>query len=199
MNKILYTTESGIPIYTATYANDDDIPPAPDNYRCVRIDVNSNDEELISKFWLNDKDELVERGYAPSQFHTWDISSSPQWILDSAKVEAYRHEVKLRVNAKREQLLREPVQFRSSYYDADDRAITNLQMWLGRELPDGFVWRDAANEPHIIDTDFIDNLLYAIAVRGTQLYQVSWAKKAEIDQLTVAELLSYDVDAGWQG
>ena len=141
---------------------------------------------------------LVRVGARPTLMHSLD-PSSPQWILDNAQVEAYRREVKLRVNAKREQLLREPVQFSSAYYDADERAVTNLQMWRGRALPDGFVWLDAVNEPHIIDTDFIDNLLYAIAVRGTQLYQVSWARKVEIDQLTVAELLSYDVDAGWQG
>lgn len=87
MNKILYTTKSGTPIYTASYANDDDIPSAPDNYRCVRIDVNSNDEELISKFWLNDKDELVERGYAPSHYHTWDISSQT-WIVRLEDIKA---------------------------------------------------------------------------------------------------------------
>ena len=162
-----------------------------------QIETNLDQSVILSGYGFYNN-ELVHVGQKPSVMHKLDLDS-PQWILDNAQVEAYRREVKLRINAKREQLLREPVQFSSTYYDADERAITNLQMWRDRALPDGFVWMDAANEPHIIDTDFIDNLLYTIAVRGTQLYQISWAKKVEIDQLTAAELLSYDVDAGWQG
>lgn len=140
--------------------------------------------------------ELVHVGVRPSPMHKLD-SETPEWVVDEAQVAGYRYSLKQRINAKREDLLRSPVLFYNNYYDADERSITNLQMWKGQTLPDGVVWLDAANEPHIINSEFIDNLLYAIAVRGTHLYQVSWDKKSEIDSLDYDGLMSYDVDLGW--
>lgn len=156
--------------------------------------------ELDQSVILNEygfyNNELVHVGVRPSPMHKLD-SETPQWVVDDAQVAMYKNSLKQRVNNKREELLRSPVLFYNNYYDADERAITNLHLWKDQILPEGFVWMDAANEPHIINSEFIDNLLYAIAVRGTHLYNVSWDKKSEVDSLEYDGLMSYDIDAGW--
>lgn len=154
------------------------------------------DQSLIMSEYGFYNGELVHVGQKPSVMHKLD-PETPQWILDLDQITLYRHTLKQRINSKRERLLQDPILFYSNYYDADERAITNLQMWRNQVLPDGFIWRDSSNEPHIINEEFIDGLLYAIAVRGTHLYQVSWSKKAEIDALDYDGLISYDIDYGW--
>ena len=160
-----------------------------------QIETDLDQSVILSEYGFYNG-ELVHVGQKLSVMHKLD-PETPQWVIDDVQVEGYRYSLKQRINAKREELLRSPVLFNNNYYDADERAITNLHLWRGQVLPDGFVWLDAANEPHIINSEFIDNLLYAIAVRGTRLYQVSWSKKAEVDALDYDGLMSYDIESGW--
>ncbi len=160
-----------------------------------QIETDLDQSVILNEYGFYDG-ELVHVGVRPSPMHKLD-SETPEWVVDDAQVGGYRYSLKQRINAKREELLRSPVLFNNNYYDADERSITNLQMWKNQVLPDGFVWLDAANEPHIINAEFIDNLLYTIAVRGTHLYQVSWSKKTEVDALGNDGLMSYDVESGW--
>lgn len=160
-----------------------------------QIETELDQSVILNEYGFYDG-ELVHVGPKPSVMHKLD-SETPQWIVDDVQVGGYRYSLKQRINAKREELLRSPVLFYNNYYDADERAITNLHLWKDQILPEGFVWLDAANEPHIINAEFIDNLLYAIAVRGTHLYQVSWDKKSEVDSLDYDGLMSYDIDSGW--
>jgi hypothetical protein len=68
----------------------------------------------------------------------------------------------------------------------------------GQSIPPGFKWRAADNTNYPADAAFVNGLGTAMTLRGTLLYQASWAKKAEVDALaTVAQVNSYDVTTGW--
>lgn len=158
--------------------------------------------------WIFDENELGDTEYyvldgalvkftiKPSDCHSWNWDVN-DWIIDDSLVLMIRGQLKKKVEQIRDRLISSPILYNESLYDADERAITNLQMWRGEILPDGFVWRDADNQDHIINSEFIDNLLFTIAVRGTHLYQVSWSKKSEIDALDYEGLMSFDIDSGW--
>jgi hypothetical protein len=103
----------------------------------------------------------------------------------------------------REKSLYKPISYQNSLFDADANSQRNIQAWLitinaGTNPPEGFVWRDYNNVDHPADANFIKGLNNVIVARGTQLYQTSWAKKAEVDSLTTVEQVNnYDVNMGW--
>lgn len=160
-----------------------------------QIETDLDQSVILSEYGLYNG-ELVHVGPRPNVMHKLD-NDRPEWIIDKYHVENYRLNLKQRINNKREELLRTPFLFYGNYYDVDEKSITNLQMWRGQTLPDGFVWLDSNNESHTINSEFIDDLLYAIAVRQTHLYKISWDKKAEIDSLDYDGLMIYDVDSNW--
>ena len=183
-----YKPTNGL-IYETTQLFDDDLP-IPEGF------IEYDGTVCSVPFYISKSGEYKSVPSQPSPYHEWD-NAIDDWALTDSSIFRLRNELKQRINAKRERLLQDPVLFNSNYYDADERAITNLQMWKGQVLPDGFIWRDSSNEPHIINSEFIDGLLYAIAVRGTHLYQVSWDKKNEVDALDYDDLLTYDPEINW--
>lgn len=189
INFYIYNNTTG-QIYQTGYCGDDELAmqECPSGYSIAIGSAN------IKKHYHDITNNILEEfGDKPSNYHNWDWAIRA-WVLD---IVAVRTALKEKINEKRDLLIQSPLLFNGSLYDADERAITNLTIWKGEILPDGFVWRDADNEGHIVTTGFIESLLYAIAVRGTELYKMSWQKKAEIDALDPDDLLNYNVDSGW--
>ena len=107
------------------------------------------------------------------------------------------------ITGHREKLLTEPITYQNTLFDADANSQRNIQAWAtninaGTNPPAGFVWRDYNNVDHAANAAFILGLNAAVVARGTQLYQTSWTKKAEIDALTTVEAVNaYDITTGW--
>lgn len=68
----------------------------------------------------------------------------------------------------------------------------------GLSLPTGFSWRTAANVDVVLDEAGLLSLAGAMLAHVNTCWQVSWAKKAEVDALTDPEAIAgYDVTTGW--
>lgn len=84
-----------------------------------------------------------------------------------------------------------PIAFNGVLFDADATAQRNVSAWQTQianaaPVPDGFQWRDHANDYHAADAAFVNSLGSAITLRGTFLYQQMWALKAQVDAATTA-------------
>ena len=113
-----------------------------------------------------------------------------------------RTEKRRQVDSLRDQKLTAPILYQGALFDADATAMRNISGWqaqiaAGLNPPAGFVWRDASNVDHPADATFINGLGAAITLRGSLLYQVAWAHKANIDALPDHVVEMYDVTASW--
>ena len=166
----------------------------------VQIETDLPQETIIQEYGLY-HGELVHVGAKPSPLYKLD-DVEPQWIIDTALVEQYKENLKSKIDDIRKQKSTEPIEYYNSVFDANEVSIQNLNAWqvqlmAGVNLPDGFVWRDHFNNDHLVDAAFINGLAAAITLRGTSLYAVAWAKKAEVDQLSIDDLLTYDPEINW--
>lgn len=141
----------------------------------------------------------------PSPYHRWDIGTM-SFAVASDGLDRLTADKRSAADAERERRGYLPITYAGALFDADAKAQRNISAWLvqvssGTGLPAGFVWRDYDNNDHSCDAAFLSGLGGAITVRGTQLYQVCWAHKAEIERIAGTgdfdALLAYDVTAGW--
>lgn len=165
-----------------------------------QIETDLPQETIIRECGIYDG-KLVHVGAKPTAMHKLD-DVKPQWIIDTALVEQYKENLKSKIDDIRKQKSTEPIEFYNSVFDANEVSIQNLNAWqlqlmAGVSLPDGFVWRDHYNNDHLVDATFINGLAAAITLRGTSLYTIAWAKKAEVDQLSFDDLLTYDPEINW--
>lgn len=133
--------------------------------------------------------------------YTFDRTS---WTwLNTTDITALKEPIKQKINLERERRNELPIQYQNIVWDADPQSQRNVSAWMatlaaGGTLPQGFVWRAADNVNHAADAAFVNGLGTAMTLRGTQLYQASWIKKAELDALTTVEAVNaYDVTTGW--
>jgi hypothetical protein len=137
---------------------------------------------------------------APRPGHRW--SPAVGWV-DERAVEARKAEKAAAIAAERERRNELPIPYAGSLFDADAKAQRNVSAWMvsvasGVPVPPGFSWRDHENTDHPADAAFIVGLGGAITVRGTQLYQTSWQKKAALASMTTAvEVDEFDPLADW--
>lgn len=135
----------------------------------------------------------------PSPSHEW---VNDGWV-DQTPIPQLKQQSVSRINTERERRNYLPITYLGSQFDADATAQRNVSAWMvnvaaGQNPPTGFVWRGYDNVDHAADAAFIVGLGNAITLRGSYLYQRSWAKKAEVDALTTAEAVkAYDVTTGW--
>jgi hypothetical protein len=107
------------------------------------------------------------------------------------------------INKERERRNTLPITYQNNTWDADPQSQRNVSAWMttlaaGNTLPAGFTWRSYNNQDVAADQSFVNGLGAAMTLRGTQLYQTSWIKKAEIDALTTVEAVNnYDITTGW--
>jgi len=123
------------------------------------------------------------------------------WV-DARGIALLRSSRLVEIEVERERRNELPVQYAGSMFDADATAQRNVSAWLamvnaGQDPPTGFFWRDYDNVDHPAGAAFITGLAAAITLRGTLLYQTSWAKKAEIATMSVEQLKAYDPTSGW--
>jgi hypothetical protein len=124
------------------------------------------------------------------------------WV-NSTNIAALKTTIKEKINQERERRNELPIEYENIMWDADPQSQRNVSAWMatlaaGGSLPEGFQWRAVDNVNHQADAAFINGLGTAMTLRGTQLYQTSWVKKAELDALTtVQQVNSYDVTTGW--
>lgn len=160
--------------------------PNPENYYL--------DQNLTLQLLVSPKPSLVHVFNRAT--NTWEISQN---FLPKVKRDKL-----MEINKYRGKLLAEPITYQNSPFDCDETAQRNIQAWTtninaGTNPPAGFVWRDYNNVDHAADASFVLGLNAAVVARGTQLYQTSWTKKAEIDALTTVEAVNaYDITTGWQ-
>jgi hypothetical protein len=123
----------------------------------------------------------------------------------------HQTEVITKINSLRETKFLLPITYLTIPYDADLTAQGNIQgkileieskLALGL-TPTKFFWKDATNVIQTWSTTsdyltFLRNLAILIAERGTNLYAISWTKKAEVMALlTPSDVVSYDITTGW--
>lgn len=132
---------------------------------------------------------------------TWDYDSR-RW--DEVRTLAWYKRAKAgEISMVREAKNYQPISYDGALFDADELGQRNIQAWVntinaGTNPPAGFVWRDFDNADHPADAAFIIGLNNAIVDRGTNLYQVSWSKKAAVEALTtVQDVIDYDATSGW--
>lgn len=134
---------------------------------------------------------------------TWSNETFTWTIVDNRTLEQLKTAKKDQITQLRETKNLEPITYQNSLFDCDETAQRNIQAWTtninaGTNPPEGFVWRDYNNVDHAANASFVLGLNAAVVARGTQLYQTSWTKKAEVDALTTAEQVNaYDVTTGW--
>jgi hypothetical protein len=135
------------------------------------------------------------RGYAFNRATwQWEDTSTLQQVKDKKKNE---------INQERERRNELPIAYQNNTWDADPQSQRNVSAWMttlasGATLPSNFTWRSYSNQDVAADQAFVNGLGAAMTLRGTQLYQTSWVKKAEVDALTTVEAVnSYDVNTGW--
>jgi hypothetical protein len=118
-------------------------------------------------------------------------------------IEELKANKKEMINIERGKQNSNPIIYENIQFDADEIAQQNVSAWMstlagGGTLPSGFTWRSYDNQDIPVDANFINGLGTAMTLRGTQLYQTSWIKKAEVDALTTVEQVNnYDVTTGW--
>lgn len=165
------------------------------------------DTELTAEQILNecvvDNNQIIRVGLPLSYYHEFDIVNSA-WVVSADGRARLENDLKFKIDSLRQKKSLEPISYIDNVFDADEAAIKNITTWqiqllAGVPLPDNFVWRDYNNQDHLIGSgsEFINGLAAAITLRGTELYKSAWIKKAEIENLSVDDLLTYDVEAGW--
>lgn len=114
-----------------------------------------------------------------------------------------RGDKKRTLTGMRERAITQPIAYAGARFDADEKALRNLQIWqtqlaAGTALPEGFVWRDADNVDHPCSAEFLNGLGAAITCRATRVYQKSWALKAQLDAAaTPEEVAALDITTDW--
>jgi len=68
MNRYLYTTETGEPVYTASYSHDLDIPEVPIGYRRIEVSLDTSDSDLLANYWLDQSGQLAKGPLNPASF-----------------------------------------------------------------------------------------------------------------------------------
>ena len=135
--------------------------------------------------------------------NTYTFDRTTWTWLNSTDIAALKTAVKEKINLERERRNQLPIEYENIEWDADPQSQRNVSAWMatlaaGESLPEGFQWRAADNTNHQADAAFVNGLGTAMTLRGTLLYQTSWAKKAQVDAMTTVELVNqYDVTTGW--
>lgn len=119
------------------------------------------------------------------------VNGAPEPFTEEPSLDDIKAAKKADIEREREARNQLPIVFNGALFDADATAQRNVGAWQtqlanGKTLPDGFRWRDYANEYHPADAAFVNGLGEAITLRGTELYQQMWALKAQVDAATTA-------------
>jgi hypothetical protein len=192
-NYVIYNTSTGIVSQSGTALE------IPDNVVIPGFAFLQTDIEYDYKTSRVVDGTIVTIPERPSPMHEW---VNDAWV-DQTPIAQLKKVTIIQVNRERERRNYLPINYSGNLFDADLEAQRNISAWMtniaaGQNPPVGFVWRDYNNVDHAADAAFIIGLGNAVTLRGTQLYQTSWAKKAEIDALTTAEQVNnYDVNTGW--
>jgi hypothetical protein len=101
------------------------------------------------------------------------------------------------VNAKRAKLLAEGYAFEGAIFATDPQSIANMTAVLaaigaGVALPEGFAWRDQANDNVPMDAETFKRFASGLLAQVNRIYTQSWAKKDEIE--TSENPAAVDVD-----
>jgi hypothetical protein len=168
--------------------------------------------------YLNGLDKSVPEEYPKERYYI-DSEGVPQLREDACTMEELalnrlKSILAREINLSRNEKEHEPILYDNKLLDADKKTITvnlpgklkelEIRELLEQPCPvEELVWKDANNIIHSWTDQntykaWLQGLALAIAQRTTQLYGISWVKKAEIEALvTMTELEDYDVNAGW--
>ena len=209
MNKYLYTTEAGEPVYTASYSHDLDIPEVPSGYRRIEVSLSTIDSDLLANYWLDQSGNLSQRPDKTSQFHVWDVATL-SWRIDTQMLEKFIETRCLDVDAHRDNLSVKPIQYMGVLFDADEKSLGRMRDVLSRitrgdGLPSGWVgWRTHNNSmTWAASTDeevkgHLTNIVRSLEDRHQACMISAWAHKDTLTSFTDYEsAASYDITIGW--
>ncbi len=174
--------------------------PSIDGLSVVELSAEQFDALDVLASFVNDEGAVEayapivasRRATVPTTPARWDHAAG-EWI-DLRDLTQAKADRKAAIDAEMERRKSEPIEYAGSLFDADRTARENVAGWqtqlgAGVALPEGFVWRDAANVDHPADAAFVNGLGAAITLRGTVLYATAWALKAAVDAaMTAAEV-----------
>lgn len=138
--------------------------------------------------------ELVFFGTPATPYHTFNFLTK-QWEINFDKA---KREKKFTIDLYKDELNNAPIEYQGAMYDGNQSSKTALLSWqmqilLGNSVPVGFVWLDVNNVEHPADNQFILNLSQLLTERNSQLAQIAWTTKAEVDTLTdINAIMNYD-------
>lgn len=148
----------------------------------------------------------------PSNYHSWNWASK-QYEIQQTGLDKAKADKKLEIDNLRKNKEFAPISYDNKNLDANEEAIKNingkLQELYARDATvnppnqNTLIWRDADNNIHTwqavpIYKSWLQGLAIEVASRTTSLYQVSWTKKTEIENLTtIDDILAYDITIGW--
>ena len=209
MNKYLYTTETGEPVYTASYSHDLDIPEVPIGYRRIEVSLDTSDSDLLANYWLDQSGQLAKRPTKPSQFHVWNVATLA-WGIDTQMLEKFIGTRCLDVDAHRDNLLLMPIEYMGVLFDADDKSLGRMRDVLSRitrgdGLTSGWIgWRTHNNSMVWADSTDLEvkghltNMVRAFEDRHQACMLSAWEHKDALTSLTDYEsAINYDITTGW--
>lgn len=211
MNKYLYTTETGEPVYTASYSHDLDIPDVPVGYRRIEVSLDTADADLLANQWLDRSDQLVQRPAKPSAFHVWDVAAL-SWVIDSQMLEKFVETRCRDVDAIQGDLAVRPVEYMGILFDADEKSLGRMRDVLSRltrgdGLTAGWVgWRTHSNSmawatstPDEVKAH-LTNIVRMLEDWHQACMLSAWAHKDALIGLGDYEsAANYDITSGWPG
>lgn len=208
MNKHLYCDTNGSPVYTASFSDEDSIPPDPAGFVSVEVPVTSDDVLLLREYCLQDG-ALFQRGPRPSPYYEWDPTAL-SWAVRPGALDEAKASTRKNVDRLRDQKHGLPITVDGVVFDADSQSVESIRGltarvdrgdglttgWVGwRTFDNTMVWTDW---PAAQVLEGLHTVSRAIEDRKQALLIAAWAHKAVIETLeTLEEVTAYDVTAGW--
>lgn len=157
--------------------------------------------DLVTAY-IYEAGEFVAIGAAPTMYHSWSDESS-SWVVTEAALQVAKDKRCDDVSAYREARIYDPFSYSGAVFDGHAKAQRNISEWAtnvanGFSIPEGFVWVAEDNTAYPANGDFIKGMALTLSLRGTTLYQTSWALKSRIQSMqTLEAVLAFDIAAEW--
>lgn len=165
------------------------------------------DKSIDTDLYYVENEELISRSVPPTAYHTFDYASKT-WIGTSGQIELAKTEKKKQITDKANSIHVSPITYDNKLLDADVTArdniggkITELKNNIDLNITStGLFWKDADNIIHTWTNEsdyliWLQGLFNAITLRRSNLYEISWQGKAEIDSFaSIEDVVDYSVD-----
>jgi hypothetical protein len=169
------------------------------------------DISIDTDLYYVENSKIVSRPAPPSAYHIFDYESKT-WIGTSSNINFAKDDKKKQITDKANLIHISPIQYDGKLLDADETAQANISGKITElkndielnQQSNNLFWKDANNIVHTWTnaSDYLiwlQGLFNMISTRRTNLYQISWQAKAQIDLETdIDNISNYDVGSIFQ-